>query len=57
MLLTMSYQDVTTCRDARRFDGVRTPFTSRGWMSVSKHGYANQAIALAHLHTEAPLTG
>jgi hypothetical protein len=57
MLLTMSYKDVTTCRDARCFDGVRTPFTSRGWMSVSKHGYANQAIALANLHTEAPLTG
>ena len=57
MLLIMRYMDVTTCRDARRFDGVRTPFTSRRWLSVSKHGYANQAIALANLQTEAPLTG
>jgi hypothetical protein len=41
----------------RHFDGVRTPSTSRGWLSMSKHGYANQAIGSASLATEAPLTG
>ena len=57
MLLTMCFQNATDSRCTRCFGGVRTPATSRRSMSLSKHGYANQAIAWANLDTEAPLTG
>jgi hypothetical protein len=56
-LFSMTSHDATISRDARCFGGVRTPATSRGFMSVSLHEYAIQENAWAKLDTEAPLTG
>ena|ERR1019366_6898808 len=56
-LLTMRFENATSCRGSWRFGGGVTPLTLRGRMSVSKHGYAIGAAGLANLATEAPLTG